>query len=838
MSYTPHKFIAAHLPDAWLYEGCILYIGQNGHLFPAKGFVVQGGPMSTLSKEHLAYWRMVAQATLNAMEINTHLDFYWTVENNYDHFLSGHRQEMDKDAPALAKHLLDDRVASFERQQLANQLRYRKLYVFVNLEPPPSKLRFEDELRRRLNATDDHKMLLSEWKAARLKLEQVLNMVRHPFEAAGMTVSMLSANDYRRIFRKLFSPHHVRLRTQEPAANGKGNIWADTILSDFHRKTPFLHFDEHFHAFVSMASLPSDTTPGFLKHLFNLPHPDYAIKFTMRTTDKQQVIKDLQSDYGSKKALQKDREKKGKIVDVQMETQAEEIRGEIQILTQTPQQVFDIQAILHLWHPDENELRLRVDEAVLHMGYCNGMQGVLEQIAAPEALRACLPGWTREDRLDRFQPVKSVNAADSIPAHTDFIGTGRPQMLFPTPEGGLMAAHVFSRSRPFHNVTVGETGGGKTFLMNSIVTQLIAQGLKSVSVISTKNEFGPLMAMYNGVQISFTDDNPVFLNPCMISGEMPNADELAGMKAILETIFGDEPVETERKVRESRILKAIKQTFEKHGPATRNRHLVETFREGWDHDDMPALKRLAVILEPYANGGIYGEYFDSDTRKPLDLSNPFKFFDFSKIQKNRNLSAVMMMALTIGETIRLSKMPRHHRKALILDECWAFVNSNAGGDFIENALRVNRAFNCAVFLSTQELKDFLESSIAHVIMNNCHNFWLLRAKNHTAIELLRKELHLTKELADKFPFMPDPSEVGYSQFIYVHRADRSLITGAAINRVSPPEAILYSTSPDISQLRDHALAQGGDPWETVCKLAKMTKEEIHQETERLFAQPL
>jgi type IV secretory pathway VirB4 component len=402
-----------------------------------------------------------------------------------------------------------------------------------------------------------------------------------------------------------------------------------------------------------------------------------------------------------------------------------------------------------------------------------------------------------------------------------------------------MTAHVFTAARPFHNLIVGETGGGKTFLSNSIITQLVSQGLKSVTVISTKDEFGPLMAIYQGEKISFSEGNPVFLNPCAITGNQPTQDELSSMTSILETIFGDESNDTERKIRQSRILKAAKIAFDKNGRDTRVRHFVETFRAGWEHDDCEQLKRLAMILEPYAYGGIYGEFFDSESRKPLDLSCDFKFFDFSGIQKNKNLAAVMMMALTTGEALRLSKLPKHYRKALILDECWAFVDSAAGGDFIENALRVYRAYNCAVFLSTQQIADFLRSRIAHVIMGNCHNFFLLRTKDHRAIATLQKELTLTDELASRFTSMPDPAEVGYSHFIYVHRAERAHIAGEGINRVSKPEGLLYSTSSNISQLRDYILKQEeNDPWQAVCKLAAMSPEELRIETDNIFSSNL
>ena len=192
------------------------------------------------------------------------------------------------------------------------------------------------------------------------------------------------------------------------------------------------------------------------------------------------------------------------------------------------------------------------------------------------------------------------------------------------------------------------------------------------------------------------------------------------------------------------------------------------------------------------------------------------------------------MTLTKGEALRLEKLPRHERKALLLDECWAFVDSGAGGKFIEKALRIYRAFNCAVFLSTQIISDFLNSKIAPVVMGNCHNFFLLRTKHHGAVTAMQKELGLTDELAARFATMPDPSEAGYSKFIYVHRAESNHIAGEGINKIGKAESLLYSTSPRESQLRDFKLRNAADPWKEIMRLASLSDLELDRETRETF----
>ncbi len=196
-----------------------------------------------------------------------------------------------------------------------------------------------------------------------------------------------------------------------------------------------------------------------------------------------------------------------------------------------------------------------------------------------------------------------------------------------------------------------------------------------------------------------------------------------------------------------------------------------------------------------------------------------------------------MMALATGEALRLAKLPRHHRKALLLDECWAFVESGAGGDFIENALRVYRAFNCAVFLSSQTITDFLGSRLTPVIMTNCPNFFLLRTVNTDEITIMQNQLNLTHKLTARFASMPDPSDTDYSHFIYVYRGGKRQIAGEGINRIGKTEGLLYSTSPRKSQLRDLRLKNATDPWEQVLRLANLSDQEFDQERQKLFETP-
>ncbi len=837
MKLRSHSFVSQHLPDAYIHEDALLFLDEEERASVACGIRVHGQPLSNLSDAHKAHLRMALMSALNNLEPSCHVDFYWTPENDYGEFIQGHRAGLDPEAPAIAKDLLQERTDTFEKVMRINELRYRKLYVFINLEPPPSQLSRLQDVRRRLHAGSDHQLLLSEWRAMRQKVGQVMAIMERPFEACGMNTESLQGETLRHIYRRMFSPKRHLQRIALPAMEKKLSLWNQILVSDVERDGAFLRFDDHDHAFISMANLPPETRTGFLNPLFNLSFPDYAIKITHRTTDKTREIKALQDDYESKATVVAEQERRGRPVDISIRSQAGEIEEEIRTLNQSPQQIFQVQMILHLWHSEKNELLRRIDEAQAQLGYCHGIQGIVEHIAAPEALRAMLPGFTREKRLDRFHPMKSANAADFVPASTDFVGTSMPQLLFPTPEGGLCRAHVFTDSRPYHNVVVGETGGGKTFLLNSIVTQLVSQGLKSLTVISTKDEFEPLVRLYGGLKISFDQDHPFFLNPCAIAGSEPTHDELSSICHILETIFGDLEEESRRKIRQSRILKAAKISFEKHGIGTRLRHFLSAFRTGWEHDRIDALQDLANTLEPYCQGGLYGEYFDSDTRAEMDLSSPFKFFDFSKVQKDANLSAVMMMTLTGAEARRMAKLPKRWRKALILDECWKFVDNGAGSHFIENSLRVYRAYHCAVFLSSQQAADFLLSKIAHVVMGNCHNFFLLRTLDHKAIDQMRREFSLTDELCARFAAMADPSKVGYSQFIYVHRADSKQIAGEAMNRVSREEALLYSTSPTISEVRDHMVRHCENPWKAVCKLAAMSQEEIDTLSHAIHTKP-
>ena len=68
------------------------------------------------------------------------------------------------------------------------------------------------------------------------------------------------------------------------------------------------------------------------------------------------------------------------------------------------------------------------------------------------------------------------------------------------------------------------------------------------------------------------------------------------------------------------------------------------------------------------------------------------------------------------------------KKILVLDECWQLLKDTQGTDLVETFYRTARKMNAAVLSISQNPTDFLDASIASVMINNSPIKYILRLK--------------------------------------------------------------------------------------------------------------
>lgn len=101
---------------------------------------------------------------------------------------------------------------------------------------------------------------------------------------------------------------------------------------------------------------------------------------------------------------------------------------------------------------------------------------------------------------------------------------------------------------------LGPSGSGKSFSMNTIVRQMEAQDT-DVILVDTGNSYEGCCEYYNGKYISYTEENPITMNPFRIKKEEFNVEKIDFLKNLIMLIWkgGDGTVEK----REDRLVEQV-----------------------------------------------------------------------------------------------------------------------------------------------------------------------------------------------------------------------------------------------------------------------------------------
>lgn len=136
-------------------------------------------------------------------------------------------------------------------------------------------------------------------------------------------------------------------------------------------------------------------------------------------------------------------------------------------------------------------------------------------------------------------------------------------------------------------------------------------------------------------------------------------------------------------------------------------------------------KKIQDILRPYTKdekGGIYGQYFDNN-KDDINDSNLWQVFEMENIFDSKML---IPMLLYLFHRLETELFPNETTKQeniiptfLFLDECWMMLDNPIFSSMMKSWLKTLRKKNVSVIMATQSLSDVSKSSIKDVIMESC-----------------------------------------------------------------------------------------------------------------------
>ncbi|MCW3589231.1 type IV secretion system protein TraC, partial [Burkholderia cenocepacia] len=105
---------------------------------------------------------------------------------------------------------------------------------------------------------------------------------------------------------------------------------------------------------------------------------------------------------------------------------------------------------------------------------------------------------------------------------------------------------------------------------------------------------------------------------------------------------------------------------------------------------------LAVRLEPFCKGGVYGDYVNGRTNVRLD--NEVVGLELEHLNSDPQLRTVIMLGLTNQVTNEMYRFDRSRPKLFLQDEGWQIVGDDQeSADFMEEGYRRARKYEGSFF---------------------------------------------------------------------------------------------------------------------------------------------
>ena len=167
---------------------------------------------------------------------------------------------------------------------------------------------------------------------------------------------------------------------------------------------------------------------------------------------------------------------------------------------------------------------------------------------------------------------------------------------------------------------------------------------------------------------------------------------------------------------------------------------------------------IATLLSAWsADGGAYGKLFDGITN--VSLTGRIAHFELGAIPEQaielKTAAGLLISGFTRQHIVTL---PRHLWKRIVFEEVARFLDVPGGEKIVAESYAQLRKFNCWTISIVQQYSKFKSSRIRPVVIGNSKQFFLMRQLDHSDLEDVARDIHLSKAAIDAIQHYPLPEQ--------------------------------------------------------------------------------
>lgn len=393
----------------------------------------------------------------------------------------------------------------------------------------------------------------------------------------------------------------------------------------------------------------------------------------------------------------------------------------------------------------------------------------------------CLPFEADRDAvrdLHRYRTMATRHAIPLLPLFGDWKGTGTPDFMLYSRNGQVMSMSLFDSDASYNGVIAAQSGSGKSFLTNEIISAYLSQG-GQVWVVDVGGSYKKTCELFEGDVLEFEADHPISINPFpLVSDYSDEEDILTGL--VVAMAAPNQPLSDFQLAETKRYIKEV---WSKYGKDMS----IDNLAEAMIADKDQRVQDVGRQLYPFTTAGEYGRYLSG--KNTVSFQNRLNVLELEALKGRRHLQQVVLLELIYQIQQTVYHGERNRPKLVIIDEAWDLLSGGGVAAFINDAYRRFRKYGAAAIVILQSINDLYENPVGRAIAENSPNTYLLGQKSE-AIESLKASKRLAL------------SESGYSLLKTVHTikgvySEIYCVTnrGTGIGRlvVDPFRALMYST---------------------------------------------
>lgn len=356
-----------------------------------------------------------------------------------------------------------------------------------------------------------------------------------------------------------------------------------------------------------------------------------------------------------------------------------------------------------------------------------------------------------------------------------------------------------SKATSWNTVVIGASGSGKTFTVQMLLSDAMAEGNLDLIIIDKKGDYTPLVTLAGGATIPIAPGAGVRLNMFDLPPDSlePSEEKLTFLQRVFHIMKGEHE-DPDLFLKEQLWMEAVRTAYQAA--------LERSGQEGKAHlrpvylsdvlNTLPNLgrlagrpigaeekmlaRRLAVEMGIWTQGAM-GRFLDGPTNVVLG-ENPVVYFDIAGFDAFDDPRVTALGISLISQLIydKLNRAPRDRRKIIIFDEAHAVFKLEASAALVTDLYRRARSYGAGVWTITQSITDY-QGPYVKGVLDSTSIFMILRVPEQE--KLVVQTLGLPETVADYLATLERRNGV-WSELLYVLRGEDSRLRGDIL-RIAP-----------------------------------------------------